>query len=106
MLETRIAELIAALDRNTAAHSGKPAVAAPKVQPAPAAKEEKPAATTNAEGKALDYEKDIKALALALAKKNRPGLTAIWTELGVKVGSELKPEQLARALALITEASK
>lgn len=54
----------------------------------------------------LTYEADVKPIALALAKADRAKLSAIWAKLGVKVGSELKPEQLADARRMILEASK
>jgi len=52
----------------------------------------------------LSYDKDIKGWALAIAKKDRAKLTGpegVWTKLGVKVGTELKPEQWAEAERLI-----
>lgn len=113
-LETLIQGLIVALDKNTAAliggGSGKPVVGADQVvkplakdvEAKPAPKAEAPAA----QPAAIDYEKDLKPLALALAKKDRAKLTAIWAELGVRVGTELKPEQFAQAKQLIEAASK
>jgi len=85
-----------------AAAPAAPAKEAPKPEPkAPEQTTSAPATTT-----ALNYEKDIKPIALALAKKSREKLTEIWGKLGVKVGTELKPEQFAQAKALIEEASK
>lgn len=100
-------ELLARLSSGAALATAAPAPAAkaaekpaadpkPAVQPQPA-----PATATK-----LNYETDIKPVALALAKSNRPALTAIWVEFGVKVGSELKPEQFEAALAKIQAASK
>lgn len=84
------------------AHIGR-ATDAPVAPPKQAAKPaEKPAAPSGP----LSYDKDIKPIALALAKKNREALTRIWGELGVKIGTELKPEQLPEAKRLIEEASK
>jgi len=86
---------------------GAVAPQAPKAAPPAPKAEEKPAATppAPATGKTLNYDTDIKPVALALAKKNRPALTAIWAEFKVKVGSELKPEQFEAALAAINKAS-
>lgn len=123
MLEAVLAAHQKALEANTAALlalvNANPAIAARASQDADnaareamqakrdAAKpEEKPAATPPAStGKALNYDTDIKPVALELAKKNRPALTAIWAEFKVKVGSELKPEQFEAALAAINKAS-
>jgi hypothetical protein len=50
-------------------------------------------------GGKLDYEKDVKPLALQLSRNPvlRPKLIAIYDEFGVSVGSELKADQLAAA---------
>lgn len=93
-------ELLARLSNiGTAAPAASDKPAAPKAQ-------EKPAAATTTGDKVLNYDADIKPMALALAKKDRTALTKIWEEMKVKVGSELKPEQYAEALAKITAASK
>lgn len=63
---------------------------APAEKPA-AGKAATPPATT---GGALDYEKDVKPLALRVAKeKQRDGLVAILTTFGVAQANLLKPEQ-------------
>jgi hypothetical protein len=64
------------------------------------------AEVTSKHGGALTYETDVKPIALALSRKSRPALLVIWQKLGVNVGTELKPEQLAEAKKLIEAASK
>lgn len=107
MLENLLKDLTAALNANTAALQAKATdpVAAPVPVTEPV-KAEPAAGNTTAGTPVLAYDKDIKPLALALAKKNRVALTEIWTKFGVKVGTELKPEQFAAALADIQAASK
>lgn len=81
---------------------------APKAAPQPKA-EEKPAApatTTPPPATEIAYDRDIKPIALALAKKDRNKLLAIYKELGVNVGTEIKPEQFVKAKELIEAASK
>lgn len=69
-----------------------PPAAAPAAQAAPKA----PAAT----GAALDYEKDVKPLALRVAKeKKREGLVAILDKFKVAQANMLKPEQWAEFIA-------
>jgi hypothetical protein len=53
---------------------------------------------------ALDYHCDVRPRAYALSKVNFLALREILGQLGVSVGAELKPEQLAEALRLINEA--
>lgn len=112
-LEAALAAHQKALEANTAAllafggakgtdsPAPKPAAAKQPEAPKPAAQSPTPQATSD-----LSYEKDIKPIALALAKKSREALTKIWGALNVKVGTELKPEQFAEAKRLIEDASK
>src|SRR5438105_1631072 len=57
--------------------------------------------TTTDSSTPLTYEKDIKPLALQLARdpKLRPKLAAIYRAFRVQIGSELREDQLAEALA-------
>lgn len=89
MLEAKIDILTAAILALTAAmQGGKPAQAAPQ-QPA---KDKTPPAAPS--GAALDYEKDVKPLALRVAKeKNREALVAILGTFKVAQANLLKPEQ-------------
>jgi hypothetical protein len=63
--------------------------ASPPAQPAGLTAEEKKAVTT-----ALSYETHIKGWLLALVKKNRQTALGLYEKYGVKIGAELKPEQL------------
>jgi hypothetical protein len=95
--------LAAALNvgRNTLGGStSAPAAKAPDA-PAAAPKAAEKAPET---GTTLTYEKDIKPIALALAKSNRQALLDIYKKLNVTVGTEIKPEQFADAKKLIDAA--
>lgn len=77
-----------------AAHLGGAAVL-PKPDPkAPPAAAKGPAAPAAPTGAALDYEKDVKPLALRVAKeKSRDALVAILGTFKVAQANLLKPEQ-------------
>lgn len=75
-----------------------PAKGANVVQPAAAATAAPKAPA--AQGAALDYEKDVKPLALRVAKeKKREGLVAILDKFKVAQANMLKPEQWAEFIA-------
>lgn len=105
--------LEAALDRNTAAinrlyeqlsgaklHSATPAKGEDKPTP-PAT--EKPAAPAG-DAKALDFDKDVKPLALKLLAKNKAALADICKAHGVAKISEVK--DAAKYPALVAELNK
>lgn len=86
-------ELIAAWKPQTGAKAATPPKAADKPTP--------PAAT----GAALDYDKDVKPIALALAKQDVEKLRTILTKYGISKASEAKPEQYAALVKDIEAAS-
>lgn len=75
---------------------------APKAEPAPT----KPVTGKAEAPKALDYEKDVKPLALKLVAKDKPKYQEILKKYGVPGGPALKSEQLAGALVDIQAALK
>lgn len=103
-LEDAIKENTAALKALTAAYGARGATQEPDpdAEPAPAGKA---AGKANGEAK-IDYAKEIKPLALALAKSNRTKLLEIYKHFGVNVGTELKPAQYAEAKKMLEEASE
>ena len=74
--------------------------AATNAKPAPATPPAKPA-TPPSTPAALNYMKDVQPTALKLvgAEGGRAKMVEILTKYGVKLGAELKPEQLAGFLA-------
>lgn len=106
MLEKLIAENTEAMKALTialAAHHVplQAGAAAPSAEPA-----KTPAKTeVKATGGALDYEKDVKPLALRVAKeKKREGLVEILTKFGVAQANLLKPEQYNDFIAACNKA--
>jgi hypothetical protein len=125
-IEAKIDALIAALNANTAALQAHQAIAHAKATqtPAPAGKTDTTGAnagkttvgaaggtaTNKASGTqpqqqpqstALNYMKDVQPAALKLvnAEGGRPKMVEILTKYSVKLGSELKPDQLPSFLA-------
>ena len=114
-IEAKIDELIAALDRNTAARSAgktepakEPAKAAAKTPAALIAETAaKPAPEVQAKAaepaKALTYD-DVKVPFLALVKKNRDLALATLKPFGLDSLKPAKPEQFAAILAALNNA--
>lgn len=99
MLETKIDELIKALNANTAALTGVKATD----KPAKAVKTEDTAPDAP---KALTYD-DVKTPFLAFVKdKGREAGVALLAKFGAAKLPDVKPEQFADALAAINEAAK
>lgn len=108
-LEANTAAILSSLGKTFAPSDPARPAQTSEVKPAPQPKaEEKPAAPAAPAPATTEiaYDRDIKPIALALAKKDRNKLLAIYKELGVNVGTEIKPEQFAKAKQMIEEASK
>lgn len=89
--------LTAALSANAAiSKAAAPASPAATTTPPAAA----PAAAKPAPSAALDYEKDVKPLALRVAKeKTRDGLLAVLGQFNIAQANLLKPEQYGAFIA-------
>ncbi len=130
-IESLLADVVEALNKNTAALKGgsdKPASSRSSAKDAdaedkPAARrrsstkdddaEEKPAARRRSStkdddaGDALDFEADIKPMLLKLNKAGgRDALLDLFEDFGVEKGDELKPAQFVKVLAAIKKAIK
>lgn len=103
-IEAQLTEINTNLKTLIAVLSAGAALPAPvAAKPAPAADKAKTATTTTA----LDYEKDVKPLALKVAKeKGRNALIAINAEFNVAQANLLKPEQFSGFIAACNTALK
>lgn len=91
-IDKNLALLLAAVSAGALAAPAKGAPAAPKAPPAPGA---------------LDYDRDVKALVLKVAKEapgKRETVIAINAKFGVESANKLKPEQWPAYIAACNEA--